>query len=168
MASADERQEGGDHYKSYGVHQPWNVLQAWLTPEEYRGWQKGVAIVYLARERRKGGDQDIRKAFHHLEKLLETLDGSIEEPSHPILKKLFPEEAVQVIHPPESYTSREGSTWFPWPLLKGPTADDLLKRDKAFVIIEGYHVHAFRWEDGTEWDCINGLRPKKAVQGVFK
>lgn len=64
------QQVGGDHYKVLGSMQPWDVMQHWLTPEEYRGWQKGSAIVYLARERSKGGDQDIRKAAHHLEKLI--------------------------------------------------------------------------------------------------
>lgn len=71
--SANDNQIGGDHYKSLGQFQPWDVLRAWLTPEEYRGWMKGNAIVYLARERQKGGDQDIGKAAHHLQKLLEVL-----------------------------------------------------------------------------------------------
>lgn len=69
--SANDRQEGGDHYASLGIYQPWDVLKAWLTEEEYRGWQKGNAIVYIARERQKGGDLDIKKALHHLEKLTE-------------------------------------------------------------------------------------------------
>lgn len=72
-ASANDTQVGGDHYKKHGQYQPWDVLQAWLTPEEYRGWQKGVAIVYLARERDKGGDQDIMKAGHHIQKLVEVM-----------------------------------------------------------------------------------------------
>jgi hypothetical protein len=71
--SANEKQIGGDHYKSLGDFQPWDVLRAWLTPEEYRGWMKGNAIVYLARERQKGGDLDIAKAEHHLNKLLEVI-----------------------------------------------------------------------------------------------
>ena len=73
MSTANERQIAGDHYKKHGQYQPWDVLQAWLTPEEYRGWQKGVTIVYLARERDKGGDQDIMKAGHHIEKLVEVM-----------------------------------------------------------------------------------------------
>jgi hypothetical protein len=73
--NADERQCGGTHYKeTTPEHQPWNVLQSWLTEEEYRGWQKGVAIVYLARERLKGGNLDLKKALHHLEKLIETIE----------------------------------------------------------------------------------------------
>jgi hypothetical protein len=70
---ASETQIGGDHYKNMGDYQPWDVLRHWLTPEEYRGYQKGVAIAYLARERQKGSDQDIAKAMHHLQKLVEVL-----------------------------------------------------------------------------------------------
>ena len=68
-------QIGGTHYTDMGAFQPWDVLQHWLTPEEYRGWQKGNAIVYLARERHKGGDTDIKKAAHHLDKLIATIEA---------------------------------------------------------------------------------------------
>lgn len=71
--SALTRQEGGAHYKNMAV-QPWEAVEAWLTPEEYRGYHKATAIGYLARERQKGGDEDIRKAVHHLQRLLEVLD----------------------------------------------------------------------------------------------
>lgn len=76
---SEDYQIGGDHYKVLGDYQPWNVLKAWLTPEEFRGYQKGVAIAYLARERAKGGDDDIRKAVHHLLNLTEFLDGDSEQ-----------------------------------------------------------------------------------------
>ena len=94
--SANDTQVGGDHYKSLGAFQPWDVLRAWLTPEEYRGWMKGNAIVYLAREQQKGGDQDIGKAAHTLQKLLEELDAS--KPS-PDLKQCDPvaEEIVEAM-----------------------------------------------------------------------
>jgi len=68
---ASDTQVDGDHYRSMGDTQPWDVLSKWLTPEEYRGYQKGVAIGYLAREQAKGGDSDIRKAAHHLQRLIE-------------------------------------------------------------------------------------------------
>lgn len=76
---ASDTQVGGSHYKDMGQFQPWDVLAHWLTPDEYRGYQKGVAIAYLARERSKGGDQDIRKAVHHLQRLVEELDAAEEE-----------------------------------------------------------------------------------------
>jgi len=70
LKKANELQVGGEHYRSMAV-QPWDALSAWLTPEEFRGYQKGVAIAYLARERKKGGTQDVEKAMHHLMKLVE-------------------------------------------------------------------------------------------------
>jgi hypothetical protein len=75
IAEASTMQVGGDHYRTMEV-QPWDALKAWLTPAEYRGYQKGVVIAYLARERSKGGDMDIRKAAHHLMKLAEDLSNS--------------------------------------------------------------------------------------------
>ena len=66
-------QEGGDHYKKLGQYQPWEVLRHWLTPEEFRGYMKGTAIAYLAREQDKGGMLDIRKAGHTLQGLVELL-----------------------------------------------------------------------------------------------
>jgi len=71
-AGASARQVGGDHYKTMAV-QPWDALKAWLTPEEFRGYMKGNAIVYLAREQSKGGAEDIAKAQHYLDKLMEEL-----------------------------------------------------------------------------------------------
>jgi len=68
--SVIDKQVGGSHYKDMQV-QPWQAMEAWLTPEEYRGYHKGVAIGYLAREQQKGGLQDIEKAIHHLQRLVE-------------------------------------------------------------------------------------------------
>lgn len=69
-----KEQHGGDHYKTLGAYQPWEVLKAWLTPEEFRGFMKGTAIAYLAREQQKGGDLDIKKATHTLEALIELME----------------------------------------------------------------------------------------------
>lgn len=71
--SALDVQEGGDHYKKLGAYQPWEVLRHWLTPEEFRGYMKGTAIAYLAREQDKGGMLDIKKATHTLQGLTELL-----------------------------------------------------------------------------------------------
>lgn len=73
--SALNKQEGGDHYKKLGRYQPWEVLSKWLTPDELRGFAKGTVVAYLARERDKGGMQDIRKAMHTLEIYLELTEG---------------------------------------------------------------------------------------------
>lgn len=64
-------QHGGNHYKDMGPHQPWLVLREWLTPEEFKGYMKGTAIAYLAREQLKGGLMDIKKAAHTLNAFVE-------------------------------------------------------------------------------------------------
>lgn len=67
---ASSRQVGGDHYRVMPI-QPWDFLKSCLTEEEFRGYMKGNAIVYLAREKAKGGAEDIAKAQHYLDKLME-------------------------------------------------------------------------------------------------
>lgn len=73
-------QVSGDHYRKLGRFQPWEVLAHWLTPEELRGFGKGTAIAYLARERHKGCDDDIRKAIHTLQLYLELAVPTTQEP----------------------------------------------------------------------------------------
>ena len=70
--SANDKQVGGSHYKSLNI-QPWDAMESWLTPEEFRGFLKGNAIKYLARK--KNAD-DLQKAQHYLEKLNEVGHGS--------------------------------------------------------------------------------------------
>jgi hypothetical protein len=72
---ADDLQVGGDHYKNMGV-QPWKAMESWMTPEEFRGFLKGNSIKYLARCNAKGGIDDIKKAKHYIEKLIEVRDDS--------------------------------------------------------------------------------------------
>jgi hypothetical protein len=67
---ADDLQIGGDHYKSMGV-QPWKAMESWMTPEQFAGFLRGNAIKYLARCDAKGGLDDIKKARHYIDKLVE-------------------------------------------------------------------------------------------------
>lgn len=67
LGSVLDIQIGGDHYKKLGEYQPWEVLARWLTPDELRGFAKGTVIAYLARERDKGGLQDVMKSLHTLQ-----------------------------------------------------------------------------------------------------
>lgn len=67
---ADDLQIGGDHYKNMGV-QPWKAMESWLTPEQFAGFLRGNAIKYLARCDAKGGLDDIKKARHYIDKLVE-------------------------------------------------------------------------------------------------
>ena len=69
--SADAVQVGGSHYKDMAI-QPWDVMQAVLTPEEFVGFLKGNVLKYSLRAGKKAGaDDDAAKAKHYAQKLRE-------------------------------------------------------------------------------------------------
>lgn len=70
---ANDRQVGGAHYKAH-QYEPWDVIIDWRL-----GYLDGNAVKYLSRWRLKGGIQDLKKARHYLDKLIETVeaDGSV-------------------------------------------------------------------------------------------
>jgi len=72
VVSADARQVGGSHYRDMQM-QPWDVMQAVLTPEEFRGFLKGNVIKYAMRQGKKEGTDDAGKAQHYAQKLAEVL-----------------------------------------------------------------------------------------------
>lgn len=67
--SAMEQQEGGDHYKTLAIQ-----------PVEYihrngLGFAEGCVIKYAPRWRSKGGIEDLRKARHFIDMLIEMETG---------------------------------------------------------------------------------------------
>jgi hypothetical protein len=68
---ANEMQVGGTHYKDMGV-QPWEVMEAILTREEWIGFLKGNIVKYSMRQGRKDSD-DTNKCLHYIKKLNEVL-----------------------------------------------------------------------------------------------
>lgn len=65
-----------EHYKRGGL-EALDVIKAFLTPEEYRGYVKGNVIKYVLRERMKGGDLDLGKANYYLSDLIQILEGDV-------------------------------------------------------------------------------------------
>ena len=55
------------HY-TQGKIECWDAIESALTPEEWRGYLKGVMICYLWRERLKGGDEDMAKVAAYLKR----------------------------------------------------------------------------------------------------
>lgn len=70
MMAAEDTQIGGNHYASKKV-QPWHAMEAWMTRDQFAGFLRGNAIKYLARCDDKGGLEDLKKARHYLDKLIE-------------------------------------------------------------------------------------------------
>lgn len=71
--TANETQIGGTHYKDMAV-QPWDYMRECMSAEAFTGYLQGCCIKYLSRFHKKGGVEDLRKARHYLDKLIETLD----------------------------------------------------------------------------------------------
>ena len=72
---ANEKQVGGDHYKKMGV-EPWDVVDTWPI-EQQIGYYRGGALKYIMRMGTKDEHiQEIGKARHYMDKLLEVLELS--------------------------------------------------------------------------------------------
>jgi hypothetical protein len=60
-----DKQEGGQHYKAFAI-QPIEFIHANAIP-----YMEANVIKYVCRHRDKNGLQDLRKAIHYLELLIE-------------------------------------------------------------------------------------------------
>jgi hypothetical protein len=63
---ANDVKVAGTHYKSKAV-QPWDYIVA-----NNLGYLEGNIVKYVSRWKDKGGVDDLRKARHYLDKLIET------------------------------------------------------------------------------------------------
>jgi len=68
--TADDVQVSGNNYKDMAI-QPWHIMEAVLSPEEFVGFLKGNVIKYSLRAGRKDGSDDAGKAKHYMQKLKE-------------------------------------------------------------------------------------------------
>jgi hypothetical protein len=65
ISTVNNIQHGGTHYKEKPV-QPWDYIAA-----NGLGYFEGNVVKYVSRWRDKGGVEDLRKARHYLDKLIE-------------------------------------------------------------------------------------------------
>lgn len=70
--SADDIQAGGSHYKDMSV-QPWTVMEALLSREEFIGYLKGNLIKYGMRQGKK--DSPDAEKWHHYNMKLKEIRG---------------------------------------------------------------------------------------------
>lgn len=85
MSAADKRQEGGTHYAT-DFWQTWNLI----VPMKWSAFQFEI-INYVDRYKRKNGIEDLKKARHWLDKLIEIEEGRLAEdvPSLNMSQTLF-------------------------------------------------------------------------------
>lgn len=69
--NVDNIQHGGDHYKQGGAMQHWNMLLM-----VGFGWEYYIAAAskYAARYMKKSGAQDVQKAIHFVDKLMDAIE----------------------------------------------------------------------------------------------
>lgn len=65
MTKATDRQEGGDHYRSLSI-QPIQYIHA-----NQLGFCEGNIVKYVTRWRAKNGIEDLKKARHYIDLLIE-------------------------------------------------------------------------------------------------
>lgn len=89
--SANEKQIGGDHYKEAGRTGEEHWDRVWRLKLNY--WQ-AAATKYIERYRYKNGKEDLLKAIHYIEKLIE-----LEYPDKPALKEESPPKIINHFNP---------------------------------------------------------------------
>ena len=62
---ANDTQVAGNHYKQFRI-EPWDAIIDWNL-----GYLDGNAVKYLSRWRHKNGIEDLKKARHYIDKLIE-------------------------------------------------------------------------------------------------
>ena len=65
ILSVNSKQVKGSHYKNKAI-QPWDYIVA-----NNLGYLEGNVVKYISRWRDKGGMDDLAKAKHYIEKLIE-------------------------------------------------------------------------------------------------
>jgi hypothetical protein len=63
--SVDSKQVGGTHYIDLSIT-PWNVMEAWFSPQSFQDYLLMNALKYIARDK-NDKDEDIAKAIHYLQ-----------------------------------------------------------------------------------------------------
>lgn len=90
MSDPTKTQVGGDHYRKMKI-QP----EAFIW-ENGIGWHEGNAIVYLCRWKDKGGIEDLKKAIHTIELLIEHAKDGFEMPVYCHLEMRLPNGVPQI------------------------------------------------------------------------
>ena len=67
--NANAIQHGGTHYKDKAV-QPWDYIAS-----NNLGYFEGNIVKYVSRWKEKGGVEDLKKAMHYLQKLIELTEA---------------------------------------------------------------------------------------------
>jgi len=136
MPKANDRQVGGDHYKT-GTVQHWDFA-------EHMKYLEGCATKYIARHADKAGLEDIAKACHFIEKIVER--------DYPyVMCRIILEERRDATPPDEPLAFEED--------LADPQPIGYVDQDRE-VSVEDCRCGQMQMSGAEEWVC--------AVHGVTK
>lgn len=63
-----------DHYISEGGLELWDVMEEFMTPEEFKGYLMGNCIKYIFRWQNKNGLEDLNKCQAYLTRLVDFIE----------------------------------------------------------------------------------------------
>lgn len=72
LNKANDYQVSGNYYKQFNI-EVWDAILDWQL-----GYLEGNVVKYVARYKHKNGLQDLEKAAHYLQKLIETVKNGKE------------------------------------------------------------------------------------------
>lgn len=100
--AANDKQEGGAHYKGAPIEH-WDFVLMHNIP-----YLEAQVIKYMMRWRKKNGVEDLRKARHFVEKLIEyELEQNTEVPTESLGDPMPVEKAKVVVKNPKLHTKGE-------------------------------------------------------------
>lgn len=110
IGGANDKQVAGTHYKKYTI-QPWDAIVDWQL-----GFLDGCAVKYISRWKDKGGVEDIKKAIHFLEKLLETqMDSKLRVKQFELQGDINKTRMGALAHMQDQFTALQKSYMSPFP-----------------------------------------------------
>lgn len=166
MFDLNKTQIGGNHYTSKSV-QPWEAMQAWMSHEEFTGFLRGNVIKYIARCNEKGGIEDLEKARHYLDKLIETLEI---EPS------TTNTDVTATIQRGSAGVNNQDVTRSKFVESLQIIKDKLTKRFPKTNIVNGNSIHvivsnnpetngdAFTRDVASMWECVNAESERLGIE----
>jgi hypothetical protein len=138
--TANNKQIGGNHYKS--TMECWDYIVA-----NDLGFLEGTAIKYITRWRKKNGIEDIKKAIHVLEKLVE-IHTSVPDPKPSImdvrlkpssvgLKPMDVSNCERLYDPAKAFEQPRNSYE---PIPDGESLDQWVQKCAAQKALDDYHA----------------------------
>lgn len=134
--SASDVQIGGDHYKNMAI-QPLEFIMANRLP-----FPEGAIIKYVCRWRLKGGIEDLQKARHLLDWLIEYRDRKAQAGPRPPERDVTAKE--EPAEPSKPSTPAVAGTWF---ALRYVDSGELMLSSYGFTYVWDSDIAAMNWFD---------------------